>query len=211
MGWLGRSFSLALCCVVLCVSCRTDRFWFVMISNALTGITHVQITLSHFAMPTVDAHENGYDLSRPNHFIESQFRGSMNVDCSPQWDWFHGGLQFQIEHHLFPRIPRHHLRHVMEQYIRPFAARHSLPYQSASFIESNRMVFASLRAAAYKARETPIEPITAANSTAAAGIAGRGRDGGSGGGAGGGGAGSAGSAVVAAGSSMLYQFINAEG
>ena len=25
-------------------------------------------------------------------------------------DWVHIGLQFQIEHHLFPRLPRHNLR-----------------------------------------------------------------------------------------------------
>lgn len=35
-----------------------------------------------------------------------QLRTTMNVD-TPAWlDWVHIGLQFQIEHHLFPRLPR---------------------------------------------------------------------------------------------------------
>ena len=34
----------------------------------------------------------------------------MDWSCPPWMDWFHGGLQFQIEHHIFPRAPRHRLR-----------------------------------------------------------------------------------------------------
>jgi len=41
-----------------------------------------------------------------------QLRTTKDIEC-PQWfDWFHGGLQFQAIHHLFPRIPRHNLRRV---------------------------------------------------------------------------------------------------
>jgi delta8-fatty-acid desaturase len=41
-----------------------------------------------------------------------QIATTMDVTC-PEWlDWLHGGLQFQIEHHLFPRVPRHNLRKV---------------------------------------------------------------------------------------------------
>ena len=39
-----------------------------------------------------------------------QLRTTMNV-ATPEWlDYIHIGLQFQIEHHLFPRLPRHNLR-----------------------------------------------------------------------------------------------------
>ena len=39
-----------------------------------------------------------------------QLKGTMNWSCPAWLDWFHGGLQFQIEHHLFPALPRHNLR-----------------------------------------------------------------------------------------------------
>lgn len=45
-------------------------------------------------------------------FLRVQTEHSMDVDCSWYMDWFHGGLQFQVVHHLFPRIPRHNLRYV---------------------------------------------------------------------------------------------------
>lgn len=69
----------------------------------LTFPLHVQITLSHFGMSTTD-----FGPSEP--FPVKQLRTTMDVDC-PEWiDWFHGGLQYQVVHHLFPRLPRHNLR-----------------------------------------------------------------------------------------------------
>ena len=74
-----------------------------MIAHALTSPLHVQITLSHFAMSTAD-------LGIHESFAQKMLRTTMDVDC-PQWlDFFHGGLQFQAIHHLYPRIPRHNLR-----------------------------------------------------------------------------------------------------
>ena len=58
---------------------------YIFISHAATMLLHVQITISHFGMPTDDV---------PNEtFAEKALRTSMDVDC-PKWmDWFHGGLQ----------------------------------------------------------------------------------------------------------------------
>lgn len=66
-----------------------NKFWFVMISHAVTMPLHVQITLSHFAMSTSD-------LGPQESFAQKMLRTSMDVDC-PEWlDFFHGGLQFQV-------------------------------------------------------------------------------------------------------------------
>ena len=48
-------------------------------------------------------------------------------------DWWYGGLQYQIEHHLFPRAPRHNLRKIVNR-VRPFCKKHGVPYMSVSFI-----------------------------------------------------------------------------
>jgi delta8-fatty-acid desaturase len=75
-----------------------NRFVFVMVSHMITVPLHVQFTVSHFAMSTTD-------LGPGESFPQKMLRTTMDVDC-PQWlDFFHGGLQFQAIHHLYPRIP----------------------------------------------------------------------------------------------------------
>jgi delta8-fatty-acid desaturase len=34
----------------------------------------------------------------------------MDVVCSEDIEFVHGGLHLQVTHHLFPRMPRHNLR-----------------------------------------------------------------------------------------------------
>ncbi|CAN0460008.1 unnamed protein product, partial [Ectocarpus sp. 12 AP-2014] len=41
-----------------------------------------------------------------------QVTTTRNVTSTPFVDWFCGGLQYQVDHHLFPQIPRHNLRKV---------------------------------------------------------------------------------------------------
>eukprot|EP00877_Chromochloris_zofingiensis_P004585 jgi/Chrzof1/14127/Cz08g26030.t1 len=75
-----------------------NRLIMVVLSHAAFGVLHLQICLSHFAMPC-------YLGTPPAHsgWISCQCAGTSNWSC-PWWlDWFHGGLQYQIEHHLFPR------------------------------------------------------------------------------------------------------------
>ena len=152
------------------------RFWYYILSHAVVGLIHVQITLSHFAMPAYhgatmpdtlpvssttphDLHKHIHNhavdsatgtihnsaLSEVDRFFHTQFTTTMNVDCSRWLDWLHGGLQFQVEHHLLPRLPRKHLRYVMERHIRPFAAKHKLPYHSYSFVDANKLVYQQLK------------------------------------------------------------------
>ena len=84
-----------------------DRVQWLLLSHALAGLLHVQICISHFTMDTYHDHAySGHD----DDWFRMQLATTMNVDCPRFMDWFHGGLQFQIEHHLFPRLPRHNLR-----------------------------------------------------------------------------------------------------
>jgi len=83
-----------------------------------------------------------------------QLRTTMDIDCPEWFDWFHGGLQFQVEHHLFPRIPRHNLRQVrklVEEYCRLIG----LEYKSLGFMEANGVVFKTLAKIATEANSWP--------------------------------------------------------
>jgi delta8-fatty-acid desaturase len=121
---------------------------YVFLSHAVSGILHVQITISHFAMPP---NLETDDISGPGDFLRVQFEHSMDVDCHPWLDWFHGGLQFQVIHHLFPRLPRHNLRAARDK-VMEFTAKHGIVYAHSGFVECNRKVLENLKDIAGKAR-----------------------------------------------------------
>jgi fatty acid desaturase len=50
-----------------------------------------------------------------------------------------GGLENQIEHHLFPQMPRRHLRRAAPA-VRRYCAEHGIPYVERSFVEAIRSV-----------------------------------------------------------------------
>ncbi|KAF4300666.1 putative fatty acid desaturase [Botryosphaeria dothidea] len=113
-----------------------DRFAFVMVSHIVTMPVHVQITLSHFAMSTAD-------LGEHESFPQKMLRTTMDVDC-PEWlDFFHGGLQFQAIHHLYPRIPRHNLRRA-QRLVMEFCDDVKIPYGLYGFADGNKKVIGKL-------------------------------------------------------------------
>ncbi|TGZ81171.1 fatty acid/sphingolipid desaturase [Ascodesmis nigricans] len=121
-----------------------DRFVFVMISHVVTMPLHVQITLSHFSMSTAD-------LGLKESFAQKMLRTSMDVDC-PEWlDFFHGGLQFQAIHHLYPRIPRHNLRRTQKLVIE-FCKEVGIPYAIYGFYDGNKEIIGRLEEVAKQAR-----------------------------------------------------------
>jgi delta8-fatty-acid desaturase len=122
------------------------QFGHIMISFIGTSILHVQITLSHFGMSTEEVKEDEC-------FVVHQLRTTMDVDC-PWWlDWFHGGLQFQALHHLFPRMPRHKLRSI-QPFVLRLCKKHGLTYTYNSFLHSNYIVLCEMAKLAYKAAST---------------------------------------------------------
>jgi len=122
----------------------SGRFAFIMISHMVTMPLHVQITLSHFAMSTAD-------LGVAESFPQRMLRTTMDVDC-PQWlDFFHGGLQFQAIHHLYPRMPRHNLRQAQKM-VQEFCAEVGIPYALYGFVDGNKEVIGRLGDVAKQAR-----------------------------------------------------------
>ncbi|RWW86395.1 hypothetical protein BHE74_00004836 [Ensete ventricosum] len=132
--------------LVSCLPNWGERVTFVVTSFAVTGIQHVQFCLNHFSSSVYVGPPQG------NNWFEKQTMGTLDISCSPWMDWFHGGLQFQVAHHLFPRLPRCHLRKV-SPFVRELCKKHKLPYNIASFWEANAMTIRTLRAAALRARD----------------------------------------------------------
>ena len=60
-------------------------------------------------------------------WLEIQMRGSRSLKGGFLVHWFYGGLNTQIEHHLFPKAPRFHLLKVQKM-TKDFALKYNLPY-----------------------------------------------------------------------------------
>ncbi|KAI4537236.1 hypothetical protein MG293_012099 [Ovis ammon polii] len=60
-------------------------------------------------------------------WFSSQVLATCNVEHSFFNDWFTGHVNFQIEHHLFPTMPRHNF-HKVAPLVKSLCAKHGLPY-----------------------------------------------------------------------------------
>lgn len=93
---------------------------------------------NHKGMPTAtDA--NGWD------FLRKQVLTSRNVRGGPWVDFLLGGLNYQIEHHLFPSMPRPNLRRA-QPLVQTFCAERGIAYHQSGLLHSYRDVLGHLHA-----------------------------------------------------------------
>lgn len=129
--------------LILCFERISWMIAFLIVSHGLAGILHVQISLSHFSMPV-------YSQNIPienESFLEHQVNTCLDIDCSPMLDFFHGGLQFQLCHHLFPRVPRCNLR-TLSVLVREFCDSCGLHCAHLDFLGANRKLLSVLETVA---------------------------------------------------------------
>ncbi|CAN1184169.1 Acyl-lipid (9-3)-desaturase [Linum perenne] len=132
--------------LVSCLPNWWERVMFVVVSFSVTGVQHVQFCLNHFSSIVYVGPPSGND------WFEKQTKGTLDISCPSWMDWFHGGLQFQVEHHLFPRLPRCQLRKV-SPFVQELCKKHELPYNIASFWMANVLTCNVLRTVALQARD----------------------------------------------------------
>eukprot|EP00736_Rhodelphis_marinus_P005449 Rmarinus@m.19750 len=112
-----------------------ERGMFLALSHCLAGILHVQICLSHFSMGTYEGPT--YDAkSGEENFFRQQIITSLDIKSNCFNNWFYGGLQWQVVHHLFPRVPRHNLPR-LQLLVKDLAAKHNIHYHEVGFWEAN--------------------------------------------------------------------------
>jgi fatty acid desaturase len=76
-------------------------------------------------------------------FLERQVLSSRNITSHPVWDYLFGGLNYQIEHHLFPMMPRANLRRA-RALVKSFCLAHDLIYEEVNPLASYRAVLVEL-------------------------------------------------------------------
>jgi len=77
-------------------------------------------------------------------WVRMQLAATCNVEPSFFNDWFSGHLNFQIEHHLFPTMPRCNY-HKVAPLVRSLCAKHDIEYQEKSLYRAMADICTSLK------------------------------------------------------------------
>ncbi|WP_026874377.1 fatty acid desaturase family protein [Jiangella gansuensis] len=108
---------------------------------------------NHKGMPIVPA-------SMKIDFLRRQVLMSRNIHGGVLTDLAMGGLNYQVEHHLFPSMPRPNLRRA-QPIVREFCAKHKITYTETSLFDSYRVVVRYLNDVGLQARDPFKCPLTA--------------------------------------------------
>ena len=102
---------------------------FLVIHQGLGGF-YLGMTFApnHKGMPVI---QDGMDIG----FLRQQVITARNIKPGPLIDFCYGGLNYQIEHHLFPSMPRKNLPRARE-IVMEFCRERNIPYAETSVMES---------------------------------------------------------------------------
>merc|ERR1712137_1383778 len=98
-------------------------------------------SMSHLPMPIMEDQRDDW--------VTLQLRGTLNTTTGTVEDWFTGYLNYQIEHHLFPNMPRHHYPAVAPR-VKELCRKHGVPYHQTGIWDSFVRVLDKLEAVAKK-------------------------------------------------------------
>ncbi|WP_197055618.1 fatty acid desaturase family protein [Microbacterium sp. ZOR0019] len=104
---------------------------------------------NHKGMPIVDP------AARLD-FFTKQVRTSRNISGGWWTTWLMGGLNYQVEHHLFPSMPRPHLAKARE-IVRDYCAANNVPYTETSLGRSYLIVIEYLNRVGLAAGADPFD------------------------------------------------------
>ena len=102
---------------------------------------------NHKGMPVLDP-------DTPMGFLRQQVITSRNVNGNPAIDFIYGGLNYQIEHHLFPNMPRNNLRKA-QPLVREFCRARSIPYHETGMMQSQREILGYMHQMSAPLRRQP--------------------------------------------------------
>lgn len=103
----------------------------VLIHKAVGGAYMASVFApNHKGMPQTDANTR-------LDFVRTQVLTARNIRGHPLTDLWYGALNYQIEHHLFPNMPRLNLRRA-QPIVKEFCAEHGIEYHETSLVQSYR-------------------------------------------------------------------------
>jgi fatty acid desaturase len=110
---------------------------FILCHQALFGLyLGLVFAPNHKGMP-IQREDEDWD------WMTRQIRTSRNIRSSYLTDFLYGGLNYQIEHHLYPTMPRRNLRHV-RPIVRAYCEKHGITYYETGAWRSYVEIFQHL-------------------------------------------------------------------
>nr|MDT0659238.1 acyl-CoA desaturase [Micromonospora sp. DSM 115978] len=110
---------------------------FIVIHQGLWGLyMGMSFAPNHKGMP-MPTEDDDWD------FLRKQVLTSRNIKGGPLVDFALGGLNYQIEHHLFPSMPRNNLR-LAQPLVVLYCAEQGIPYEQTGLVESYRQALRHL-------------------------------------------------------------------
>jgi fatty acid desaturase len=85
-------------------------------------------------------------------FLRRQVLTARNVQGHPFTDFWYGGLNYQIEHHLFPNMPRNNLKEA-QKIVKAFCEDHSIAYYETNIVQSVKEILQYLHQESAPLRE----------------------------------------------------------
>ncbi len=134
----------------------TVVFWFLSPLKAVAFILVQQAVFSVYLGCSFAPNHKGMPIIDPEQglsFVRRQVVSSRNVAGGWFTNVLLGGLNFQIEHHLFPSMPRPNLSRAQD-IVRTFCADNGLSYREDSLAGSYRQTIRGLRAGAHRRHPT---------------------------------------------------------
>jgi fatty acid desaturase len=129
---------------------------FVAIHQAVFGLyMGCSFAPNHKGMPIV---QGGTEMD----YLRRQVLTSRNVRGGVFTDWLLGGLNYQIEHHLFPNMPRSSLRRA-QPVVRRFCSERGIRYTETSLLGSYRAALRHLNEIGAPLRPSQLEIATTRN------------------------------------------------
>jgi len=121
---------------------------FVVVQQGLFGLyMGCSFAPNHKGMPVLGPEESA-------DFLRRQVLTSRNIRGGPIVDFVFGGLNYQIEHHLFPSMPRPSLRHA-QALVHDFCAQRGVAYRQTGVVASYAEALRHLHAVATPLRANP--------------------------------------------------------
>jgi len=130
---------LAYLAIVLAVMSPGTAIAFILVHQLVFGLyIGLSFAPNHKGMPIQRPDEDWDWLTR-------QIRTARNIRSSRLHDFLFGGLNYQIEHHLFPSMPRVNLRRA-RPIVMAYCREHGIAYHEVSMWRSYVEIFEHLRA-----------------------------------------------------------------
>ncbi|MSU23309.1 MAG: acyl-CoA desaturase [Opitutus sp.] len=123
---------------------------FLLVNQAAFGVLlGSAFAANHKGMPMLQALEE-------KSYFRQRVATARNLRAHPLTGYLYGGLDCQIEHHLFPMLPRHNLRRAAPL-VRKYCAERGVTYYETGMVEAYAEIFQHLHAVSAPLRVAPLK------------------------------------------------------